>query len=413
MKTIVEILSPLKEGITFSNAVLYKTAQLKQDIIFYLIKKERATIAELSQHTKTSIPKINETVNELIHEGIILDHGKILNGVGRKPNIYGLNPDCAYFLSVEATRQHINIAIVNFLEEPIHTQRDIPFTLENTDECFERLCSIIEEFLSIPDFDRTKTIGMGLNLIGRINQKSGNSYTYFNFENQPLSEVLESRFQIPVFIENDTRAMAYGEYAKGVIEEEKNVLFINLDEGIGMGIIIDGILYSGKSGFAGEFGHMPILHNDILCHCGKKGCLETEASGLTLIQQTKHAIRQGTTTILTDHIHHVEDIKLVHIIDAALHDDMLAIDLISKAGERIGKGLAILLNIFNPELVVLGGRVALSGPIVLLPILSAINKFSPNLVNGDTQFKMSSLGEEAGLIGGALLVRNKLLSIEQ
>jgi len=413
MKTIVEIFSPLREGISISNAVLYKTAQLKQDILFYLIKKDKATIADLSQHTKTSIPKINETINELIAEGLMLDHGKILNGVGRKPNIYGLNPDCAYFLSVEANRQHVNIGIVNFLEEIIHIERDIPFTLENTPACFETLCAIIDNFLSIPGFDRSKTIGMGLNLTGRINQKSGNSYNYFNFNNQPVSAMLEQRFHIPVFIENDTRAMAYGEYAKGVVEDEKNVLFINLDEGIGMGIIINGVLYSGKSGFAGEFGHMPFLNNDILCHCGKKGCLETEASGLALIAQTKDAINHGTTSILTDYVSNVSDIKLAHIIEAALHDDMLSIDLISKAGERIGKGVAILLNIFNPELVVLGGKISQSGSIVLLPILSAINKFSLNLVNTDTQFKISSLGEEAGLIGASLLVRNRLLSIEQ
>lgn len=413
MKTIVEIFSPLREGISLSNAVLYKTAQLKQDILFYLIKKEKATIADLSQHTKTSIPKINETVNELIGEGLLLDHGKILNGVGRKPNIYGLNPDSSYFLSVEANRRHVNIAVVNFLEEIILTERDIPFTLENTPQCFEALCAIIEDFLSTASFDRSRTIGMGLNLTGRINQKLGNSYNYFTFGNQSVSEALRSRFNIPVFVENDTHAMAYGEYAKGIIENEKNVLFINLDEGIGMGIIINGMLYSGKSGFAGEFGHMPFLNNDILCHCGKKGCLETEASGLALIEQTQEALRKGTTSILTDYVTNIKDIKLSHLIDAALHDDMLAIELISKAGEKIGKGIAILLNLFNPELVVIGGRIALSGAIVMLPILSAINKFSLNLVNTDTQFKISGLGQEAGLIGAALLVRNRLLSIEQ
>ncbi|HLT89025.1 MAG TPA: ROK family transcriptional regulator [Sphingobacterium sp.] len=411
MKSINEVFSPLKLEMTQSNAVLYKTALLKQEIIVFLIKHERATIAELAQATKTSIPKINETVTELIEDGLVLDYGKIVNGVGRKPNIYGLNPDCAYFVSVEANRHHMNIAIINFAEEITLIKKDIPFILENTPASFDTLCSLVEDFIQESGYERSKFAGLGLNLTGRINHDTGNSYSYFNFHGKPLSTVLAERFSISAYIENDTRAMAFGEYAKGVVEAEKNILFINLDEGIGMGIIIDGSLYSGKSGYAGEFGHMPFLHNDLLCHCGKKGCLETEASGLALIQQMKTAISKGVSTLLTDTAPDLEQLKLQDIVTAALRDDMLSIDLISQAGGKIGKGIAILLNLFNPELVILGGKIARSGPIVMLPILSSINKYSLSLVNTDTQFKTSQLDDTAGLLGTSLLIRNRLLGI--
>lgn len=411
MKSIIDIFSPLKSDLITNNAVLYKTALLKRDILSFLIIQNKGTIAELSQATKTSIPKINETINELITEGLVIDHGKILNGVGRKPNIYGLNPNSAYFLSVEVNRHNINIAILNFVEEIVHIERDIPFYLQNTPACFESLCHHIDTFIEKHANDRHKIVSIGLNLTGRVDHVSGNSYSYFNFHSTPLREVLTQRFGVPGYVENDTRAMAFGEYAKGVVDNEKNILFINLDDGIGMGIIINGALYSGKSGFAGEFGHMPFLNNDIICHCGKKGCLETEASGVALTLQMKEALLKGISSSITEKVNSIDDIKLQHIISAAKNDDILAIELLSKAGEKIGKGIAILLNLFNPELVILGGKIATTESIILLPILSSINKFSLNLVNTDTSFKISTLGEDAGLIGSSLLMRNRLLDL--
>src|SRR5690606_23602878 len=222
MKSINEVFAPLKLEMTQSNAVLYKTALLKQEIIVFLIKHERATIAELAQATKTSIPKINETVTELIEDGLVLDYGKIMNGVGRKPNIYVLNPNCAYFISVEANRHHLNIAIINFAEEIILIEKDLPFILENTPTSFDHLCSKIEDFIPQSGYDRSKFAAIGLNLTGRINHDTGNSYSYFNFHGKPLSKVLTDQFSIPAYIENDTRAMAFGEYAKGIVKTEKN-----------------------------------------------------------------------------------------------------------------------------------------------------------------------------------------------
>lgn len=216
----------------------------------------------------------------------------------------------------------------------------------------------------------------------------------------------------PAYIKNDTWAMAFGEFSKGCVTDEKNVLFLNLDEGIGMGIIMNGTLYSGKSGFAGEFGHLTILPNDIICHCGKKGCLETEDSGAALVKLVYDEMEQGTTTILTE-IPNARSISLEDIVDAALKDDTLCIDLIAQAGEKIGKGIALMLNLFNPELVILGGELSRSGSLILFPILSTINKHSLSLVNTDTEFKISKLGKNAGLIGASLLLRNKLFQIHQ
>lgn len=409
MNSIYKLISDFRESESVSG-IAYKAAQLQKLVLCHFIKHKKSTIAEIALATNMSIPKINEIIVAFVNDGIVLDLGKELNGVGRKPNFYGLNATAAYFLAVEVNRYSINIALIDFEEELIVFKGDIAYHLENNSVAYELLCTIIEDFLKDNKSYSADIIGLGLTITGRVNHNSGTSYSYFNFLNQSLSESLQTRIGIPSFIENDTRAMAYGEYFKGVVNKEKDVLFINLDDGIGMGIIIDGNLYSGKSGFAGEFGHLPILANDIICHCGKKGCLETEASGIAIVKQLKSAIQGGTSSILEEN-YAVEEIKLKHIVQAALKDDTLSIDLISKSGEKIGKGVALLLNLFNPDLVVFGGELSNSKSLILLPILSSINKHSLNLINTDTKFKFSVLDKRSGLLGVALLLRNKILNI--
>ena len=209
--------------------------------------------------------------------------------------------------------------------------------------------------------------------------------------------------------------MAYGEFNAGLVKEEKNVLFLNLDYGLGMGVMINSQLYYGKSGFAGEFGHIPLFNNNIICQCGKKGCLETEGSGWALTRNFREKIEAGTSSILIEKngkAISTQSIEMDAIIEAANNDDVLAIDLIADLGEKLGRGIALLINIFNPELVIIGGSLANTGEYLILPIKSAINKYSLSLVNSDTKIKRSLLGEKSGVIGACLLARNRLLNLD-
>jgi predicted NBD/HSP70 family sugar kinase len=205
--------------------------------------------------------------------------------------------------------------------------------------------------------------------------------------------------------------MAFGEFCSGEVNTEKNVLFVNVDYGVGLGILIDGKVYYGKSGFSGEFGHIPFFNNEIICHCGKKGCLETEASGSALIRKFKEKIKQGYTSSVLKKNKKIEDITLTDIIQAAQNEDVLTIELLAETGENLGKGLAVLINVFNPELIILGGTLSESGDYLRLPTKSSINKYSLSLVNSDTQLKLSKLGERAGILGACLLAKNKVLSV--
>ncbi len=392
------------------DGVAYKNLQLKKKILSYFAYESDATIPDLSKLFNISVPKMNELIGELIATGLVKDHGKVSSALGRRPNLYGLAADSAFFVGVEVKNNYINIGMVDFKNNLIKTSLLIPYALRNDQASLDTLCDIIQLFIKEQKKYARKILGIGINLSGRINFQTGYSYSYFNFNEEPLSSIIEKKLGILTYLENDSRAMAYGEFCSGVVTHEKNVLFINFDYGIGLGVMIDGKLYYGKSGFAGEFGHIPFFQNELICQCGKKGCLETEASGKALRDLFIEKIKEGASSSLTVKYPVPEDITLEDILQAATKDDTLAIELIGKVSEKLGKGIALLINLYNPELIILGGSIAQTGDYVYYPVKTAIQKYSLSIVNNDTQLKISKLGEMAGVIGACLLVRNKLLS---
>jgi len=390
------------------SGVAYKNKTLKRAIINYLDNNGNATVAELNKEFNISTPKIITLVNELIHDGIIKDYGKVNSTGGRRASLYGLVAEAGFFIGVDIKKYYINIGLLDFKKNLVTIKENIPYKLENTPESFQELLKSIKQFISELPIRKNKILGIGINLSGRINHASGYSYSYFHFQEEPLTSTIESELKIQTFLENDSRAMAYGEFCCGDVHNEKNVLYVNIDYGIGLGILIDGKVYYGKSGFSGEFGHIPFFNNEIICHCGKKGCLETEASGNALIRLFKERVEAGSSSLLAKKFKQLNDIKLHDIIEAAKNEDMLCIDLIAQIGEKIGRGLSVLINIFNPELVILGGTLAQTGDYIRLPIRSALNKYSLSLVNNDSQLRLSRLAEKAGVIGGCLMARDKV-----
>ena len=388
-----------------------KNSHPKRSILSYFTNFGDATIPGLSQELSVSVPKVTAVVNDLIQEGLIQDYGKIESTGGRKPNLYGVVANSAYFVGVDVRQSHINIGLLDLQKNLTNVTEKLPYTLDNTLESLDILCQHISQFINRLPIPNDRILGVGINLSGRINYATGYSYSFFFFDERPLSEIIEQKVGKRVFLENDSRAMAYGEFSAGVVTKEKNVLFLNLDYGIGVGILIDGQLYYGKSGYAGELGHIPIFDNEIICHCGKKGCLETEASGWALTRMFREKLRDGSTSVVTLNAPDPNQIDLEAIIQAAKHDDVLAIELIARVGEQLGRGIAFLINVFNPELVILGGSLASTQDYILLPIKTSLNKYSLSLVNNDTQLKLSQLGEYAGIIGACLLVRDRVLSL--
>ena len=399
----LKFLEEIKQGI--------RSASLKKDIICYYINNGDDTLADLGKELNFSVPTVTKMVGELIEDGIVMDFGKMETPGGRRPNIYGLNQSSGYFIGVDISQKRVHIGLINFKGDLIDEQMDISFEEAHPHERFERLCEIIEDFMSHTVVPRDKILSIGINISGRVNPQAGHSYSFFYFDERPLTEMFEEKLGIDVSIDNDSRAMAYGEYIKGRVQAEKNIIYVNVGWGLGLGIIVNGQLYYGKSGFSGEFGHITAFENEILCHCGKKGCLETEASGSALYRKFLEKLHNGQSSLLTQQKENEDEITLNDIIDVALQEDILAIELIEEVGNTLGKHVAGLINLFNPELVIIGGTLANAGDYLILPLRSAIKKYSLNLVNKDSSIKVSKLGDKAGLLGASLLARSKFIGL--
>ncbi len=390
----LKFLEEIKQGI--------RSASLKKDIICYYINNGDDTLADLGKELNFSVPTVTKMVGELIEDGIVMDFGKMETPGGRRPNIYGLNQSSGYFIGVDISQKRVHIGLINFKGDLIDEQMDISFEEAHPHERFERLCEIIEDFMSHTVVPKDKILSIGINISGRVNPQTGHSYSFFYFDERPLTEMFEEKLGIDVSIDNDSRAMAYGEYIKGRVQAEKNIIYVNVGWGLGLGIIVNGQLYYGKSGFSGEFGHITAFENEILCHCGKKGCLETEASGSALYRKFLEKLHNGQSSLLTQQKENEDEITL---------KDILAIELIEEVGNTLGKHVAGLINLFNPELVIIGGTLANAGDYLILPLRSAIKKYSLNLVNKDSSIKVSKLGDKAGLLGASLLARSKFIGL--
>lgn len=388
-----------------------KNILLKKKIIQQLIFSGNSSIADICKTIELSVPTVTKLILDLVDDGYLIELGKQDTPGGRRPSMFGLNPNAGYFVGVEVRRKRILLATIDFMGKMIDQEYDIPYTLENTPEALNELCVLINNYIDHLPIDRKKILYISMNISGRINSISGYSYSYFYFSEEPLMLVLEERLGVAVNLENDSRAMAYGEYMAGVVQGEKNILHINLNWGLGAGIIIEGKLYYGKSGFSGEIGHMPVFDNEIICKCGKKGCLETEASGFAIMRMLNEKYKLGSSTILADKIDSEEGVSLQEFVDAVLKEDVLAIEIVETIGLSLGRGVAGLINLLNPELVIIGGPLAEVNDYIRLPIESAIRKYSLNLVNRDTNIKVSKLGSKAGVLGACLLSRSKLLGL--
>jgi predicted NBD/HSP70 family sugar kinase len=396
---------------TFLNNIDGKNSILKQRILGLCIDEGDYSLADLSKDLNTSIPTITKLVGELIEEGFLEDMGKQGTAGGRRPSIYGLSPSAGYFVGVDIRRENISVAITNFKGHTVDYHESIPFTLESSETSIRNLSRNIKNLIEKAEIPTEKILAYGINLSGRVNNETGYCFTYFVGEGRPIADIFKEEFNAPVFVENDSRAMTYGEYICGVAKDEEDMLFLNVAWGLGMGMIINGKLSYGKSGFSGEIGHFPLLNNDQICQCGKTGCLETGASGLALHRIFTEKLREGRASTLSDKFNSSETISLDDILEAVKEEDVLAIECIEEIGTTLGRAIAGLINIFNPELVVIGGKVSAASEYLLLPVRTAIQKHSLNIINRDTSVKFSKLGEKAGPIGACMLSRSKLLGL--
>ena len=396
---------------TFLDKKDNKNSILKKTILRLCIQSGEYSIAALSEQINTSVPTVTKLIGELMDEGFMIELGKSGTSGGRRPSIYGLNPAAGYFIGLDIRHTHASVAVTDFKGNLVCYQDDIPFILEIDEACLHTISKNIRDFFVEHDLDWNRVLGMGISVAGRVNPKTGYSNLYSFDPDRPINKILSEDLDIPVVIENDSRAMTYGEYLSGVVKKEKNVLFVNVSWGLGMGMILDGRLYYGTSGYSGEFGHFPLLDNDQICRCGKVGCLETGASGSALVRMISEQLQAGRASSLSRIFKDQGKVNLNDIFKAVQEEDILTIETIEKIGANLGRGLAGLINVFNPQLVVLGGKVAMAGDYLLLAVRSAVKRHAQTIANQDTAIKFSKLRNQAAPIGDCMLSRSHLLGI--
>lgn len=391
--------------------VPYKIQTRKKRIIAQLSILEEITINEIAELLNISVPTATELTLNLVEEGLVKDTGKKSEGVGRKATIYCLAENSCYFLGVEIKKYKVNIGLMGFDKKIVDTSIDIPFPFLDTRESLDAIIKDIHDFLKSVDVPREKIVGMGISIAGRINVKTGQILTIYHFADAPVKTILEEALQMPVYLDNDSRTLAYGEYHFGRTGIEKNTLIVNLDYGLALGIFVDGKPVYGASGYAGELGHIPIFNNEKICFCGKKGCMETEASGIALISYINQKMQEGSNSVLKEVAENKGYLEIEDIVEAVKKGDNLAIEGVTAIADKLGKGLAVAINLFNPELIVLGGTLSAVGEPLLLPVKTSLFQHSLSIVNNDTRLALSTLNEKAGLPGCCLLVRDKILGL--
>lgn len=387
-----------------------KKTLLTRQVIDIFYKEGLKTIAELCDATNNSIPSMANIMNELSDKGLVKNFGIGESKGGRKPSLFGLNPEAGFIVSIELSRKYTRMGIFNLHNEPVSEIVELNTGIDTGDDIFSFLKKESDSLLKKNTIQHKSVIGCGITLTGLIDIKRGISLSYPQFKDKPLDDVFRDIFKKPVFIEHDTKAMALGESWFGLAKEKSNVLLINIGSGIGLGIIINGEIYHGNSGFSGEFGHIQMDPEGELCYCGKIGCLETIASGTALVKKSQQMIRNGKNTIITKMVEDdIDQIKLRDIINAANNGDLFAIELIEEAGEYLAKGMSILIHLFNPEMIIIGGEIAEAGNLITDPVQQKLNKYTMMRLKQDTTIMLSELKEKAGLMGTLPIVVNNTL----
>jgi N-acetylglucosamine repressor len=395
-----------------SHGVEIKKIAHKKQILRILYFFGSLSSAEIAKVIKLSTPKVNSLLAELIDDGLVREPDRGDSSGGRRPNIYGLVEDGFYVVGITININRTIISVFNSNNKEVAGPCYFPVKMQADFNIFPKVNEKLEEVLSAGNIDRNKILVVGIELPGLINQKQGINKTYFP-EIEDLSEKLQKIFRLPVFFSHNSKLRAFAEQHFGLAKNKKNVLMLQVDWGLGLGIIVNGQLYYGKSGYSGEFGHLPIVDNGILCTCGKQGCLETIVSATAIARIAKQGIKDGKSSLINELVGgDIDKIDISVVIEAANRGDQFAISVFSEVGYWLGKGIVYLIQIFNPELIVLGGRLAEAKEFITAPIQQAIKTFSNRDISNDTEIKFSELGQKAGTLGAAAYALEKIASIK-
>jgi len=313
-----------------------------------------------------------------------------------------------FILGVDLGGTKIAAALATTRGEILARGRSPTHAQTGPDAVIESICATINEVLSAKALEPSLLLGIGIAAAGVIDSVNGKvifSPNLPGWHEVPLRDAIEQQFGIPAYLGNDANLAALGEWHFGVGEKVANLIYVTVSTGIGGGIIADGKLYTGACGAAGEIGHMTIDVNGPRCRCGNVGCWEALASGTALAREAVMRITEGARTSIIELVGgdvSKIDAKIVGL--AARQGDELAQKLVSHLGYYFGVGLANLVNIFNPELILIGGGVAKIGDLLLQPAIKVVKERAFSTSANAVEIKPATLGDDSGIMGAAAFV---------
>jgi predicted NBD/HSP70 family sugar kinase len=378
----------------------------KRRIVKHLYFGNMLSCADLSDKIHKSIPLTTKMLGKLMEEGMVTETGYAASTGGRRPVMYSLKEDVMYVVSVAMDQLVTQIAILDMQNRKVNSIELFELPLTKNPGAPAALADKINEIISRSGIPKNKIAGIGIGMPGFVNSAKGINYTFLETEGVTISQYISTKVKLPVFIDNDSRLIALAELKFGAARQRKNALVINVGWGVGLGMILEGELFRGHDGFAGEFSHIPLFLNNKLCSCGKSGCLETETSLLVVIEKASKGLESGKLSTLNDKelsADHPEK-AFLNIVAAASKGDKFAVEILSEAGYNIGRGVAILIHLLNPEVVILSGRGSSAGKIWQAPIQQALNEHCIPVLSANTEVEISALGYNAELTGAAALV---------
>ncbi len=278
---------------------------------------------------------------------------------------------------------------------------------EGPDDIIADMVAILRELINKVEENGGTIHGIGISAPGPLNPETGIVLTTPNlpgWHNVPLRDRVAREVALPVRIENDANAAAYGEFWKGAGKGSKVLICLTLGTGVGGGIVIDGKIFSGAQFIGAELGHMTIKYDGLKCPCGSKGCLEAYISATGIVKRIRSRIDAGETSILSDTVQHLpEKLTAEAVFEAAQQNDSLAREIMEKTGVLLGIGITNLGNIFNPDVVVIGGGVSKAGEMLLEPARREVRRRAMPGIADTMRIVPAALGDDAGAIGLAAL----------
>ena len=387
-----------------SKSIADKKSFYQKKILKELYFADALSCAEIGVRIDKSFPITTKLLSDLLEEGYITETGFAPSTGGRRPLTYALQQDVMYIVAVAMDQFVTRICIMNMHNQFVTNLERFELPLPENAQALDVLIEKIDSVIQASGIARSKIVGVGIGMPGFVDVVKGINYSFLPTEGKNLTQYISDAIALPVFIDNDSSLIALAELRFGAAREKKNAMVINIGWGIGLGLIINGELFRGQAGFAGEFSHIPLFSNGKMCSCGKTGCLETESSLLVVVDKAMQGLSAGRLSklkgISSDHLEEASDAIMI----AAQEGDQFAVELISEAGYNIGRGVAILIHILNPEIVILSGRGATAGRIWQAPIQQALNANCIPRLAASTAIEISTLGYKAELIGAAALV---------